>query len=90
MKIKRRFWKWVYKKAEENYLEAHREIYPTDLKCPHCNTWFSLSAIDYKHESVEQYDWGDSVKCGKCGGVSHWNLCAAPVALLCNEDGDPI
>lgn len=46
--------------------------------------------IDHKHSFEEHYDWGDGINCGKCGHTSYWNYVAAPVAFLCDENGNPI
>lgn len=87
---KLKLWEWVFKKAREQYREAHMDKYKNDIKCPHCNEWFSVSGIDYKHEHVDEPDFGFHVKCGKCQGESYWNAVAFPFLALCNEKGNPL
>lgn len=76
--------------AEKIYRKAHLDKWKNDIKCPYCNTWWSddKDLITLKHSFTVHHEWGDSVKCGKCGYISHWNYVAAPVALLCDDKGD--
>lgn len=78
---------------KKEYREVHLKERGSDIKCPSCNEWASLSGIYYKHD----HSWvdinGDDVfvwGCGQCGRVSYWNLDMAPFPVLVNEKGSPI
>ena len=86
----RKFWESVFKFSRKKYREEHMNKYHIDIKCPNCNEWFSITTIDYEYERVAEYEWGDSCKCGKCGYISHWNLCAFPFPALSDENGNPV
>jgi len=88
---KRKFWRWLFKYSRKKYQDAHMEVHHNDIKCRGCHEWFSINGIDFKHEYVgEQPDFGIKVKCGRCGTESYYNLCIAPVAIYCDENGVPI
>ena len=84
-KLVEKIYLWSKKKVRENHLKTHK----TDIKCTGCNEWYSVSGIEYNHKFAS-FDYGYSSVCGKCGKKSHWNTIAAPLALLCDEDGTPI
>lgn len=81
--------KFLHKRVENAIREDHLKQRGNDIRCPGCNTWFSVSALYHKHERIADKDWGCSIKCGKCDGVSHWNLVAFPFPALCDANGDP-
>lgn len=87
----RRLWRWLFKYSQKKIRQDHMDTYKNDIKCHGCNTWFSISGVSYKHKYVgKQPDWGVRVKCGQCGFVSNFNLCIAPVAIFCDDNGIPL
>ena len=88
---KLKFLRWLYKIIHKKLHQQHLEVYKSDIKCPRCNEWFSITGVFHKHAYTEtQPDWGASVICGQCKEHSHWNLEIAPVAIRCNEKGNPL
>jgi hypothetical protein len=85
-----RVWKWLHQFSEKKYKEAHLNKYHSDIKCPNCEEWFSISGIKHNHEAVSKPDWGFHVKCGLCKHESYWNAVAAPVLLIAKPNGDPL
>lgn len=76
--------------AEKKHKKEHMKQYGTDIKCPNCNEWFSTSSIKHNHNHVDPQPWfGSHVRCGQCGHDSYWNLMIAPVAIRCDEKGNP-
>jgi hypothetical protein len=90
MSIKRKLIHWLFKKSRRLVRDNQLERTRCDIKCPNCREWFSVSAVDYKHEHVSQPEWGFHVKCGQCSYESYWNSVAAPVLLRCNDKGSPL
>lgn len=86
MNIYEKIFKWSRKKVREEKLNK----YGTDIKCPNCKEWFSVSGVDHKHEHVSEPEFGFHVKCGQCEHESYWNAVAAPVLLNCDEKGNPL
>lgn len=87
IKFKRIVLKWIYKKSKQAYQNTRN----LDMRCPNCREWFSISGMEYQHEYITpEPEFGSTVKCGKCKHVSHWNLVAAPVPLVCDENGTPL
>ena len=82
--------KWLTEKSDHHRRKEHLKKYGCDIKCPHCDQWFSLSGRNHKHEIVDRPDWGIIVECGECSWTSYWNLTAAPVPLRCDVSGNPI
>lgn len=68
-----------------------RELSGPDIKCPNCNEWFAVTAVDHTHRFDTLLD-GEVLKatCGQCKHDSFWNLDIAPVAIRCNEKGIPV
>lgn len=87
---KLKFWKWLLKTSERKFRVAHLDKYKNDVKCSNCNTWFSLSGIDYKHEHLEEPDFGFHIRCGKCGEQTYYNAVIAPVLIRCDKNGVPV
>lgn len=85
MSLINKIYLWSKRKVKEDHLKKHKN----DIKCTNCNEWYSVSGVEYKHE-IHPFDYGYLTVCGKCGEKSHWNTVAAPVALLCDSDGNPI
>lgn len=83
-----KFYKWLYLYAEKQLKQLHMEEKRVDIKCTNCNTWYSISGIKHKHESVA-LDFGCKTTCGQCKNETYWNTIAAPVALECDNRGNP-
>jgi len=87
--LMRKFYIWLYLKSQKELKELHMKEYHNDIKCTNCNTWMSISEIEYQHTYENMDPWGYSSQCGKCKHLSYWNLAAAPVALKCDKNGTP-
>ena len=85
MKLINKIYLWSKSKIKENHLKHHK----TDIKCPNCDEWYSVSGVEYNHK-IETVEYGYSTICGQCGTKSYWNTEAAPVLILCDEDGIPL
>lgn len=85
-----RFWKYIYLKAEKKCKNTHLDIYHTDMKCPTCKIWFSVSGLRYNHTRLP--DTGDiiHVECGQCNTVSNWSSGIAPVLIRVDDKGIPV
>jgi len=73
--LKERFWKKVYLKAETKFRSEYLHRAGGDIKCPSCQTWFSISGIKYEHNLLpynEELEYSPC-KCGQCGHTSNWN-----------------
>jgi len=84
-----KWYKKLYLHSKEKIQTRHLAKYGCDLKCPCCNEWFSVSGVEYKHVH-EAMSFGSACTCGQCGTKSYWNMEAAPVPLLSDENGVPI
>ena len=84
------FWKWLYKLSKRKVKEAHLKTVGSDIKCPNCKQWFSVSGVEHKHSHMSEPEFGFHIKCGACGHESYWNAVAAPVLLRCDENGTPL
>lgn len=82
-----KFWKWLYKLSHRKIRDWHLNKYHTDIKCPNCNEWFSVTGQFHRHVQ-EPMDWGSSCSCGNCGYVSYWNQEAFPFPARCDKDGN--
>lgn len=87
--IKHRIASWLYRKTEGVIKEEYRKVQGTDIVCPNCNTWFSISSESFKHYTGYERGLYKST-CGKCNHTSFWNPDIAPVLILCDEQGYPI
>lgn len=86
-RIKRTVLKWIFKKSRE----AYKNTCKLDMRCPNCREWFSITGMDHAPEyHCPEPEFGSMVTCGKCTHTSYWNLAAAPVPLLCDENGTPL
>lgn len=79
-------WSKLYLFSKKKVQENHLTKWGCDLKCPSCDEWFSVSAVEYKH-THEAIWFGSICTCGQCKHKSYWNMMAAPVPLLCDENG---
>ena len=86
-----KFWKWLYHLSATKIIDWHLNKYKSDIKCPNCNTWFSISSVEgFKHSYVKPApNFGVTVTCGKCNHTSHWNM-ETPAIILCDETGKPL
>ena len=84
-----RFWKWLLLLSKRKVKERHLRKVGNDIKCPHCNEWFSISGVEFKHKHFDEV-FGSCAECGKCEQISYWNLVAAPMPLLCDSQGTPL
>lgn len=85
-----KFWIWLYKYSKKIVKEKSMNKYRSDIKCPNCKEWFSISGVEHEHKHISEPEFGFHVKCGKCGHESYWNAVAAPVLLRCDEKGTPL
>lgn len=90
LKIKFRFWKWLYLLAEKKSRETHLHRHHNDLKCPRCRMWFSVSGLKYNHKFADVHSPFIRVTCGQCGKVSNWSSAIAPVLVEVDDNGNPI
>lgn len=60
----------------------------TDRKCVNCKTWENQLEQGWIDEQVKEGVYKTS--CPKCGHTSYWNYIAAPLPLLCDEEGTPL
>lgn len=82
-------WSKIYNYSKEKLREKHLTKYSVDLKCPNCNEWFSISAINYKH--LHEPVWfGSACTCGQCSHKSYWNMTTAAAPLLSDDMGNPL
>jgi DNA-directed RNA polymerase subunit RPC12/RpoP len=88
------FWVWVYHQSQKKLRNIWVEEKHSDLRCPKCKTWMSISIMTTQ-ELVLVCDTNPisgvmSYYCGQCGEISYWNTEIAPVAIRCDEKGTPI
>lgn len=79
-----RFVQWLFRPSV-----CRSERGSADIKCPHCNKWYTESHQDGPIGLEDMYDWGYRWTCCNCKSVSYWNAIAAPVLLRCDEQGTP-
>ena len=91
MNLKMKIYAWLFKKSKSMYKEEHLKHHHSDIKCPQCNEWFSISGIEHKHNNsyIEDIDIY-SCYCGKCGHTSYWNPNISMFLVLCDEKGHPL
>jgi hypothetical protein len=65
------------------------DTHHNDIKCVNCNEWYSISGVLYNHTLVDT-TFGVKTVCGQCEHASYWNLDVAPVAILCDNRGNPL
>lgn len=82
-------WDWLIKVSEKKVTERYLSKGYCDIKCPTCNQWYSLQQRKYSHVFREE-DYGFLWLCGCCSNTSYWNTIAAPVALVCDKEGNPL
>ena len=82
-------WKWLYNLSSRKIQDNHLKKTGSDIKCPNCNDWFSVSGINHEHTHISKPEWGYHLKCGKCNHDSYWNADIAPMLLHCDCDGKP-
>lgn len=84
------FWKWLFLLAKAKFKEAHLNTYYSDIKCPGCQEWFSISGIENKHEK----EWSGKgywvATCGQCKTVSNWSGDIAPMLVRVDDSGYPL
>jgi len=90
-----KFYTAMYVRSESKIKEQHLAKHKTDILCTNCQTWYSISAIQYNHKyealfDIDEVDIGSITTCGKCGEVSHWNAVIAPVLIKCEKNGTPL
>ena len=91
IKVIRKIWYWLYKICLQEIKKCHMKIWNTDIKCPNCNEWFSVSGVMHKHEHVRKPNSDLSeVVCGQCGHHSFWSAHLAPCLVLVDENGKPL
>lgn len=83
--------KKIIRALEDHFKTVHLNRVHTDMKCPNCNEWFSVSGIKYKHslEKEPKHDFSICI-CGQCGFKSNWSPHIAPCLIRVDDNGIPI
>jgi len=88
-KLHTRLYSYFYDQVTKRHLKRTG----TDIKCPSCNEWFSVSGVKYKHKKrfydpVNMNELSYYVcSCGQCGHESKWTGDLAPFLVLLQDDG---
>jgi len=76
---------------ENHFRKVHLKRLGTDIKCPNCNEWFSVSGIKYKHHNAKSPDHDYWIcTCGQCGFKSNWSGNIIPGLIRVDDNGNPV
>lgn len=85
-----KLYKWLFVWIRRKYKKAYLNIYFNDVKCENCKVWSSISSVDRQNTLIAQPYWGQSIECGQCGHIGHWNCVAFPFPASADANGNPI
>lgn len=87
--IRINFWKWLYQKSENHIRKHYMKHHGSDLKCPNCNTWQSISSLICEIDplSVDDNVW--AVKCAQCNEITYWTS-IGPIFVVSDVNGVPL
>lgn len=78
-------WKRIRQWAQRHEKQAFLEKHCVNLKCPHCNTWWSAADGDGRLESIG-HPIATAYICGQCAKPSYW-ICEAGFWFQAKEWG---